>query len=99
MQTWGQPAGEDPCTEGLDVLVDNRMNLNQQCVIVCKKACVACGALKRVWPADQDPPPLLCPGEASFGILSAVVGSPVQERQNYWKESSRGLLPGASAFL
>jgi len=29
-----------------------------------------------------DPPPLLCPGEAAFRILCAVLGSLVQKRQD-----------------
>ena len=29
---------------------------------------------------EGDPPPLLCPGDATFRILRLVLGSPVQKR-------------------
>ena len=37
-----------------------------------------------------DPPPLLCPVEATFRLLGSVLGAPVQKRQEYPRSPAEG---------
>ena len=71
------------------VLVDNRVTMSQQCVPVPKKASGILGYIKESGQQGKggDPPPLLCPGEATSAVLCPVLGSSVQERQGTSKES------------
>jgi len=59
----------------LGVLVDNRLTMSQQCVLVAHKANGILGCTKQTVPNRGDPPPLLCPREAASGILCTVLGS------------------------
>ena len=61
--------GRSSAEKNLGVLVDKKMVISQQCVIVTKKANIIRGTLHRAWPVVKGgyPPPLLCPGESTVG--------------------------------
>ena len=54
-----------------------RLTISQQCVILAKKTN---GILSQQVKEDT-PPPLLCLGEATSGVLCPLLGSTVKERQ------------------
>jgi len=67
----------------LDVLVDDKLTMSQQCARVAKKADGVLGCLKKSCGQQVkggSPPPLLCPSDVPFAVLCQVLGSPVQER-------------------
>ena len=66
----------------LGVLLDKRLIMNQQCP--CGQEGQWYSGVHQEQCSQQvkgsDPPPLLSPGEATFGVLCPVLGSPVQRK-------------------
>jgi len=72
----------------LGVLLDNSLAVSQQCVLVAKKANGMHSKEHGQQAEGGDPPPLLCPGDASSRVLCPILGSPVQRRQGSPRRST-----------
>ena len=66
--------------------VGQRLTVSQQCALVAKEANGSLGSSGQQIKGG-DFPPLLCPGEATSGILCLLLGFPVQSNQGSPKES------------
>ncbi|KAF4804285.1 hypothetical protein TURU_008914 [Turdus rufiventris] len=88
---WGELLESSSEEKELGVLVDNKLSLNQQCVLGTKQANGILGALGKASPADQggDPAPFLGPGEAVFGVLCSGLLS-TRDIWNSWNEAAGG---------
>ena len=62
--------------QNLGVLLDNRLAMSQQCALAAKKAS---GILECIKECGQQVASLLCPDEATFGVLCPVLCSSVQD--------------------
>jgi len=62
----------------LGVLVDDTLTMSQQCALIAKKASGILGCIKKS--VATRPREVLLPLSASSGVLSPVLGSPLQER-------------------
>ncbi|RMC12664.1 hypothetical protein DUI87_10188 [Hirundo rustica rustica] len=68
-----------PAEKGLDVLVDGKLNLNQQCMPIDQMARLdqkQCGQQAE----GGDSPPRLCPCDTPPGVLGPPLGCFVQEK-------------------
>ena len=68
----------------LGVLMDSRLAMSQQCALVAKHTSGILGCIKKSCQQikEGDPPPLLCTGKATCGVLCPVLGSPVEKNRN-----------------
>ena len=80
---------ETSVEKDLGVLMDDRLAMSQQCALVVRKASGILGCIKRSVASRSRKAVLpICTGEATSGILCAVLGSLVQERQGSSREST-----------
>ena len=76
---------ERSCAEKYSVfLMGNRLTMSQQCALVAKHTSGILGCIKKSCQQikEGDPPPLLCTGKATCGVLCPVLGSPVEKNRN-----------------
>ena len=82
IQTGGRSPREQPCGEGLGVLVDEKLGRSQRCALAALKAnCVLTCIKKRGGQQGEegDCSPLLSSCEAPSGVLRLGLGLPLQE--------------------
>jgi len=77
VKTEHSPTGKD-----LEIMVDGKLDMSQQCALAAQKANCIPGCIKGSVTSRLrgDPAPLLCAGEVSLGIAHPDVDSSVQER-------------------
>jgi len=83
VQAWGGPAEEQLCGERPECPGEQQFNHEPAVCPCCQEVHLDRGVHQEVCGQQVkvgSPPPLLCPGEASSGVLLPVLGSPVQER-------------------
>jgi len=74
----------------LGVLVDEKLNMSQQCTLAAQKVNGILGSIRRVV-ASRDRegyPSLLCPHKALTGVLSPSLGPTIHERWGAIEEGS-----------
>ena len=79
-----------PVEKDLGVLVDEKLNMSQQCTLAAQKVNGILGSIRRVV-ASRDRegyPSLLCPHKALTGVLSPSLGPTIHERWGAIEEGS-----------